>query len=113
MSNPLAGAEFDALEMTARTGIPKQRLKNLRLNRASPTVEERNKIVDAMQGGFDVEYALRNAHATKPSEIQMEAMKKLAARRRRERLLSRLQEIGDDDSVAAHMVTTKRTYTDM
>jgi hypothetical protein len=110
MSNPLAGAEFDLFELTARTGIPKRRLRNLRLNRASPTVEERNKIMDAMQGGYDVEHALRNAHVTKPSEIQLKAMKEYAARERRAMIIARLREIDDDDDVASQMVTTKRTY---
>jgi hypothetical protein len=111
MSNPLAGAEFDALEMTA-LGIRKQRLKNLRLNKASPTVEERNKIVDAMHGGYNVEHALRHAHVTNPSEIQLQAMKEYAARERRAMIIARLREIDADDDVASQMVTAKRTYPD-
>jgi hypothetical protein len=112
MRNPLAGAEFDALEMTARTGIPKHRLKNLRLNKASPSVEERNKIVDAVQGGYDVEHALRHAHVTKPSEIQLKAMREYGGRERRAMIIARLREIDDDDDVASQMVRTNRTYPD-
>jgi hypothetical protein len=96
--------------MTARTGIPKQRLKNLRLNKASPTVEERNKIMDAMQGGYDVEHALRHAHVTKPSEIQLKAVKQLAERQRRTQVAARLIEIDDNDAVARQMVRAKRSY---
>jgi hypothetical protein len=81
MSNPLAGIEFDPLEMTARTGIPQKRLKSLRLNRATPKRDELVKIKDAITSGYAVEQALRHVHVTKPSAIQTEAMKKLAVRR--------------------------------
>jgi hypothetical protein len=111
-TNPLVGEKADLLEMCARTGITFRRLKSFQLNRATPRLEEAVKITDALMGGFDVEHAQRNAHITKPSQIQLEAMKKLAVREKRVKLVARLSEINDDDLVARRMVTAKRTFED-
>ncbi len=112
-TNPLAGQKADLLEMSARTGITMRRLKSFQLNRATPRQDELVKMInDSMVGGYDVEHALRHVHLTKPTEIQLEAMRKLAARERRTMLLARLDQLGDPDLVARLMVTAKRRYED-
>ena len=66
----------------------------------------------ASGSGYDVEYALQNAHATKPSEIQLQAMRKLAARNRRMKLVELIRRSGNPDAIALKMTTGKRTTED-
>ena len=62
-----------------------------------------------MQGGYDIEYALRNVHVTKPSEIQLQAMRTPASRSRRVKLVELIRQSGNPDAIALNMTTGKRT----